>query len=314
MTATAGEKVTIQCQLLKAQDVLQVTWQKDTGDLRGNVATYSKSYGEVVMKHYRHRHIRVVQEEPNASAMTFGAVGLRDEGCYKCIFNIYPTGSITGRTCLEVYAISGPRLETHLVSVPESSGEVQVISCSARGKPAPVISWNLTENLLEKPQEYSITHPDQTVTVISNFTQLFSRGLQQEVVMCVLRHPALNVEISLPRNLSEASTEGSGSAAMTATSIVLASVTLTILLLMGLVLWKRHEKHKKTNHFQLRLGNFGKQRSSSFGSSHIRIPINTCVSLLCCHSSSRKNSSPNAQSISSTVPMLNPSCTKTGGG
>ncbi|XP_069492081.1 nectin-1-like isoform X2 [Ambystoma mexicanum] len=205
LNATVGNRVTLHCQLSKSQDVLQVTWQKDAGDFSGNMATYSEDFGQRFMGHYKHRQVHFSKAEPNITAITLNSVSLKDEGCYKCIFNVYPTGSVIGRTCLHVYAISTPKLETHLVSHPDSPEKAEVVSCSATGKPAPVITWKLSEKLQGKPQLYSLVNPNLTITVISNFTYVPSRSTQEKPVTCVLQHPGLNVEIQLPDMIEEKS-------------------------------------------------------------------------------------------------------------
>ncbi|XP_078512888.1 nectin-3-like [Lissotriton helveticus] len=198
LTATEGSRVTLQCQLKHAHDVLQVTWQKDPGDFSGTMATYSKAYGRKLMGHYKSRVVDFSRTELNSTAITLHSVSLGDEGCYKCIFNVFPTGAIIGRTCLHVYAISEPRLEASFLSKPESLEKEIILSCSATGKPAPEITWNLTQSLRGKPQHYFIDNPNRTITVISNFTYVSSRFSPENLVTCVLRHPALNVEITLP--------------------------------------------------------------------------------------------------------------------
>ncbi|KAH1185815.1 hypothetical protein KIL84_018564 [Mauremys mutica] len=181
-------------------EVLQVTWQKESGEGKGNIATYSRINGHRILGNYSSR-VNFTQSELTVSAITVHAVTLQDEGCYKCIFNTFPLGSITGRTCLKVYAISEPSLEAKLVSSPENGEEkVLEISCSVTGKPAPMISWNLSHRLQEEPGQYLINHSDQTVTVISNFTHVPSRIHWENPAVCVIQHPLLNVTLTLSKD------------------------------------------------------------------------------------------------------------------
>uniref|UniRef100_A0A8D2L945 Immunoglobulin V-set domain-containing protein n=1 Tax=Varanus komodoensis TaxID=61221 RepID=A0A8D2L945_VARKO len=74
------------------------------------VATYSNTHGSRVLGKYQH-HVHLSQSGLAVSAITFHAVTLKDEGCYSCIFNTFPLGSIPGKTCLKVngkfYVLSG---------------------------------------------------------------------------------------------------------------------------------------------------------------------------------------------------------------
>ncbi|XP_069058740.1 nectin-3-like [Pleurodeles waltl] len=239
LTATEGDRVTFKCQLEHAHDVLQVTWQKDTGDFSGTVATYSKAYGQKVMGPYKRRVVDFSRTILNATAITLHSVSLSDEGCYKCFFSVFPTGSVVGRTCLHVYAISEPILEASLLSKPESEEKEQVVSCSATGKPAPEITWNLTKSLLGKPQHYFIDNPNRTITVISNFTYVSSQFNPHILVTCVLRHPALNVEITLP---VETEKQNLASSSPLVWIVCLIVVMLVVSALVILFYMKRHKR------------------------------------------------------------------------
>ncbi|XP_010171041.2 OX-2 membrane glycoprotein [Antrostomus carolinensis] len=196
----AGENITFSCQLVTKEDVLQVTWQKETDGAEDNIATYSTMNGQKIAKDYV-SHVSFVHSELQASAISLRRVTLQDEGCYKCIFNTFPLGAVTGRMCLKVYAISDPKVEAKLIPSPdkaEDSEKVVGISCSATGKPAPKITWHLPSILQQKPREYHIRLSNQTVTVISNFTHTHSKILQEYPISCMIQHPSLNMTLVLP--------------------------------------------------------------------------------------------------------------------
>ncbi|XP_066858439.1 OX-2 membrane glycoprotein-like isoform X4 [Anser cygnoides] len=196
----AGGNVTFSCQLATNEDVIQVTWQKEMDGDEGNIATYSTINGQKIAKDYD-SHVSFADSGLQTSAISLHKVTLQDEGCYKCIFNTFPSGAITGRTCLKVYAISDPKVEAKFIPSPdisEDSEKVVGMSCSATGKPAPKISWSLPSILLQKPREYHVRLGNQTVTVISNFTHTLSKILQEYPIACVIQHPSLNVTLALP--------------------------------------------------------------------------------------------------------------------
>ncbi|XP_054830403.1 OX-2 membrane glycoprotein [Eublepharis macularius] len=201
-TAIAGENVTLYCQLAEGYDVVQVTWQKDHGKDKTNIATYSTTHGSKVLGKYQN-HVHISQSGLSISTITFHAVTLKDEGCYNCIFNTFPLGSMPGRTCLKVYALVEPKLDVEHVNSPDGTGnEMLKISCSATGKPAPVITWKVPEHIRIKPVQFVIYHPNQTVTVVSNFTYMSSKDIRENSINCVILHPSLNTthELTLPEN------------------------------------------------------------------------------------------------------------------
>ncbi|NXH10904.1 OX2G protein, partial [Bucco capensis] len=196
----AGGNVTFSCQLVTKEDVLQVTWQKEREGAEDNIATYSTTNGQKVAKGYA-GHVSFAHSELQASAISLHGVTMQDEACYKCIFNTFPSGAVTGRMCLKVYAISDPKVEAKLIPNPDkadTSEKVVGMSCSATGKPAPKITWQLPSTLQQKPREYRVKLSNQTVTVTSNFTHIHSKILQEYRIACVIQHPFLNRTLLLP--------------------------------------------------------------------------------------------------------------------
>ncbi|NXO04275.1 OX2G protein, partial [Rhinopomastus cyanomelas] len=196
----AGDNVTFSCQSVTKEDVLQVTWQKEMGGAEDNIATYSVMNGRKIAMGYA-SHVSFALSGLQTSAISLHGVTLEDEGCYKCIFNTFPSGAVAGRMCLKVYAITDPKVEAKFITSSdkaESSEKEVEMSCSATGKPAPKITWHLPGILQWKPREYHIKLSNQTVTVISNFTHSHSRILQEYPIACVIQHPSLNVTLALP--------------------------------------------------------------------------------------------------------------------
>ncbi|XP_075053949.1 nectin-3-like [Mixophyes fleayi] len=195
--ATVGGNVTLQCQLITTTSrVLQVTWQKESGNFTGPVATYIQRFGKELFGNYSNRIVQFTVDALNVSAITISPVTLEDQGCFSCIFNIFPFGANSGRTCLDVYEIiiSDPILEIHQNESPDTSEKLRIVTCSATGQPAPSITWELPDNLEITPETYTIVNLNRTVTVISNFTQTIPWTLEVAKVTCVVRHPALYSE------------------------------------------------------------------------------------------------------------------------
>ncbi|XP_070607648.1 OX-2 membrane glycoprotein [Erythrolamprus reginae] len=197
-TITTGKNVTLFCQLAN-HDIVQVTWQKT----QTNIATYSKAYGAKVLSNQSNIHLS--QSDLTFSAITFNMVTFKDEGCYSCIFNTFPLGPISGKTCLKVYALTEPEINVKQVPNPDNMKEIREINCSVTGRPAPVITWKMKKPLQMKPKLHTILHSNKTVTVISTFTQVLSRTVSENSVICVIQHPSLNTsqELTLPEIVSK---------------------------------------------------------------------------------------------------------------
>ncbi|NXQ84446.1 OX2G protein, partial [Nyctibius grandis] len=238
----AGGNVTFSCQLVTKEDVLQVTWQKETDGAEDNIATYSVMNGQQIAKGYV-GHVSFAHSELQASGISLHGVTLQDEGCYKCIFNRFPSGAVTGRMCLKVYAISNPKVEAKFIPSPdkaENSEKVVGMSCSATGKPAPKITWHLPSILQQKPREYHVRLGNQTVTVISNFTHTHSKILQEYPIACVIQHPSLNVTLVLP---TDSLAQGLDSSVALAIAIVVGVLVLLTSLLLLICLLRRCLRH-----------------------------------------------------------------------
>ncbi|XP_005755405.1 OX-2 membrane glycoprotein-like [Pundamilia nyererei] len=160
--AAVGEDAEFSCQLLETKDVVQVTWQKISHDVETNVATYSKYYGERVNDGFNNKVVFKYTGLQNCS-IVIRNVMQQDDGCYHCLFNTYPEGSFTGRTCLQVYELHEP-----VVDVRESnSTEEWVVSCSATGRPAPTVTLSVSQQDLSFSQynTVSVSKPNATFTV-----------------------------------------------------------------------------------------------------------------------------------------------------
>ncbi|NXY85287.1 OX2G protein, partial [Alcedo cyanopectus] len=248
-SSQAGENVTFSCRTSTKEDVLQVTWQKETDGDEDNIATYSTINGQKIAKGYI-GHVSFAHSELHTSAISLHRVKLQDEGCYKCIFNTFPLGAVTGRMCLKVYAILDPKVEAKLIPNPEKtedSEKVMRVSCSATGKPAPKITWHLPSVLQQKPREYHINLSNETVTVISNFTHTHVKILQEYPIACVIQHPSLNVTLVLPMDSLVQGSDNSMALAIAIAVGVLVPLASLLLLTFLLHCCLRHLRDPERN-------------------------------------------------------------------
>ncbi|XP_077672888.1 LOW QUALITY PROTEIN: OX-2 membrane glycoprotein-like [Eretmochelys imbricata] len=173
-----GGNVTLSCLLMGSYDILQVTWQKT--NTRENLATYSVSKGVTVAETYRGR-LNFTRLSLNDTAITLWRVGIQDDGCYKCLFNTFPTGAIPQDTCFTVY--EQLRGSLHYII---SEGNLTA-TCSANAWPRPVISWIVPKAQSEKTEEV-VTHPNGTLSVISKLYVNRSTSLAGQLLICRVRH------------------------------------------------------------------------------------------------------------------------------
>lgn len=96
-----GDNVTLSCALTKASDVVQVTWQKDSENSNSNIATYSNIKGLKIHEPYQDR-MNFTSLALNETSITLWNTTMDDSGCYTCLFNTFPFGSLSGHICLQV--------------------------------------------------------------------------------------------------------------------------------------------------------------------------------------------------------------------
>ncbi|KAJ6650790.1 hypothetical protein lerEdw1_003994 [Lerista edwardsae] len=239
--ATVGENVTLQCKLSKRYDVVQVTWQKENGKAKTNLATYSDADGSKVLGKDQ-SHVQISQSGLSISALTFLGVQLKDDGCYNCIFNTFPLGSIPGRTCLKVYSLTEPTLDVKRVASPDNEEtELLELSCSVTGKPAPQITWKGIQPLLKKPSQSTFYHPNQTVTVVSNLTYVSSKDAWENPITCVVQHLSSNTtkELTLPEVEMEQAQNKDPGPAVVVVSVFVAVCLLGLTIFTIAYYWRR---------------------------------------------------------------------------
>uniref|UniRef100_A0A8C7KDP7 Nectin-4-like n=1 Tax=Oncorhynchus kisutch TaxID=8019 RepID=A0A8C7KDP7_ONCKI len=175
VTATLGEDAVLNCELMKAKDVRQVTWQKVTAEANENVATYSKQGPDVNLPFQR--NVEFEDEGLQNCSIIIRGVSRGDESCYKCLFNTFPDGPISGTTCLQINELYGPSL-----LITQTNNSHTTLSCSATGRPVPIVTWD--DIMIEHSTMVDVTHPNGTVTMTTTVTVVVS-SLTDKEVRCV---------------------------------------------------------------------------------------------------------------------------------
>lgn len=170
----------LRCSLQNPQEVLIVTWQKIKAVSPENMITFSKNHGVVVQPAYKDK-INITQLGLMNSTITFWNTTLEDEGCYKCLFNTFGAGKISGIACLTLSV--QPTVSLHY----KLSEDQLNITCSANARPAPMISWKISGSGIENSTEI-LVHPNGTTSVTSILQIKDPKSQVGKEVICQVLH------------------------------------------------------------------------------------------------------------------------------
>ncbi|XP_041602792.1 OX-2 membrane glycoprotein isoform X3 [Vulpes lagopus] len=219
----------LRCSLQNPEEVLIVTWQKVKPVSLENMVTFSKNHGVVVQPAYKDK-INVTQLELKNSTITFWNTTLEDEGCYKCLFNTFGSGKISGTACLTLSV--QPTVFLHY-----SFFEDQLnITCFANARPAPVISWKVAGSEIENSTEV-LLHPNGTTSVTSVLHVKDPKRQVGKEVVCQVLH--LGTVTSLRQTVDKGF--------WFSVPLLLSIVSLVILLVLISILlyWKRRRNQDR---------------------------------------------------------------------
>uniref|UniRef100_A0A7N8Y2D9 Ig-like domain-containing protein n=1 Tax=Mastacembelus armatus TaxID=205130 RepID=A0A7N8Y2D9_9TELE len=192
VVAAVGAEAQLSCQLLQPKDVLQVTWQKMLPEGEKNLATYTTYFGQRVNSGFKDK-LEFKEAGLQTCSIVIRNVSDQDEGCYRCLFNTYPDGALTGRTCLQLYELHEPVL---LIRESNSTAE-SVVSCSATGRPAPTVTLKVTQrdSSLSHHNTVRVNNINGTVTVTATAVLSGSHDDSAEVGCAARVPPGPQVEV-----------------------------------------------------------------------------------------------------------------------
>uniref|UniRef100_A0A3Q1K4F2 Ig-like domain-containing protein n=1 Tax=Anabas testudineus TaxID=64144 RepID=A0A3Q1K4F2_ANATE len=195
--AAVGEEAHFSCQLMDSKDVLQVTWQKVLPEGEKNMAKYNEHYGQSVNSDFRDK-VKFKDVGLKNCSIVIRNITEQDEGCYLCLFNCYPDGALTGRTCLQLYELHEPILHVRESNSPEES----VVSCSVTGRPAPTVTLTVSQQHLNLSHYHTVTvnNTDATVTVTTTavLSGFHGDSIQVGCAVRVLSGPQKEVFVMIP--------------------------------------------------------------------------------------------------------------------
>ncbi|XP_009991633.1 PREDICTED: OX-2 membrane glycoprotein-like [Chaetura pelagica] len=209
-----GANVTLSCVLTEPKDVVQVTWQKDTETSQNNIATYSNSGVLRIHEPYQDR-MNFTSLVLNETNITFWDTRMDDSGCYTCLFNTFPLGSFSGRTCLSVFGLNAS------VHYNISKGHMIAI-CNAVGIPEPTVTWNNLFN--STPTQERFRYKNGVVSIISRLEIFSTQSISAQDLSCRVSNS--NEKMELPVEM-----KGEGRA-----SLLWLMIPVGILIVISLIL------------------------------------------------------------------------------
>nr|XP_035922484.1 OX-2 membrane glycoprotein isoform X1 [Halichoerus grypus] len=219
----------LRCSLQNSEEVLIVTWQKIKGVSPENMVTFSKNHGVVVQPAYKDK-INITQLELTNSTITFWNTTLEDEGCYKCLFNTFGSGKISGTACLSLSV--QPTVFLHYKFFEDHLN----ITCSANARPAPVISWKVSGSGIENSTEV-LSHPNGTTSVTSVLQVKDPKRQVGKEVVCQVLH------LGNVTSVTQAVDKGFWFSVPLLLSIV--SLVILLVLISILLYWKRRRNQDR---------------------------------------------------------------------
>ncbi|XP_072246996.1 OX-2 membrane glycoprotein-like isoform X2 [Leuresthes tenuis] len=204
--AEVGGEAHLSCQLRESKEVHQVTWQKLLPNDNKNVASYSQYVGQTVNPGFTDK-IEFEEAELQRNSIIIRNLTEEDEGCYRCMFNTFPDGSLTAATCLKVFELHQPLLHVRASDSPEES----VVSCSATGRPAPTVTLTVSLQHLNVSHYNTVSVNNTNGTVTVNTTAVLSGicddSAQVGCAVRVLSGPLKEAFVTIPE-LKRASADG----------------------------------------------------------------------------------------------------------
>ncbi|XP_041662842.1 nectin-1 isoform X2 [Cheilinus undulatus] len=175
------------------ENLIQISWQRETKKQPHTVNFYtiSEEHGPSFVNGKDERFGFIGNFKEKNGTLQLSNVTLDDEGTYKCIFTLFPSGYVEMQTSLKVIV---PPV-TNLMGFNQSLGseEVALATCTAAGsKPPSEVRW-LTASLGEKVRVTtdSTPHDNGTTTTVSSLFGVPSRAISHHSVQCVITGPAL---------------------------------------------------------------------------------------------------------------------------
>ncbi|XP_015733651.1 nectin-3 isoform X2 [Coturnix japonica] len=192
VTAVWGKKVALKCIIDINETITQVSWEKIYGKISETIAVHHPEYGISIQEKYQGR-VSFKNYSLTDATIILKNVSFSDAGEYICKAVTFPLGN--SQSSVTVTVLVEPVVSLTKGPNPLIDGANQTIAAictAATGKPAAEIDW---EGGLGEMESSSTLFPNETVTVISQYTIVPTRFARGRRITCIVRHPALEKEI-----------------------------------------------------------------------------------------------------------------------
>ncbi|XP_072216003.1 nectin-3 isoform X1 [Excalfactoria chinensis] len=192
VTAVWGKKVALKCIIDVNETITQVSWEKIYGKISETIAVHHPEYGISIQEKYQGR-VSFKNYSLTDATIILKNVSFSDAGEYICKAVTFPLGN--SQSSVTVTVLVEPVVSLTKGPNPLIDGANQTIAAictAATGKPAAEIDW---EGGLGEMESSSTMFPNETVTVISQYTIVPTRFARGRRITCIVRHPALEKEI-----------------------------------------------------------------------------------------------------------------------
>ncbi|XP_067116607.1 OX-2 membrane glycoprotein-like isoform X4 [Osmerus mordax] len=174
-----GKDAVLNCKFMQQLEVIQVTWNKEVAKTKQHVGSSNKRHGPVINSPFKGK-VEFSDPGLHNNSIVIRNVTWKDECCYNCLFIIYPYEDISEKHCIKVHELYEPSL---LTTQTNNTNGTSFVSCSATGRPAPTVTWEIPEHLpLLNSSTIHVPHPNGTITVTSTGRM---KVAQDTLVRCV---------------------------------------------------------------------------------------------------------------------------------
>ncbi|XP_039599594.1 LOW QUALITY PROTEIN: OX-2 membrane glycoprotein [Polypterus senegalus] len=191
VTINLGKPATVSCSYEFPDQVIQVLWNKYLQENKMEIiASHNKYYPSNIP--YKYKDKIFFYSSGKTSKVVFKALSLQDEACYMCEYNLYPYGTKSISSCITV--LVPPKYNSNYELLLDGFYQ---LNCSAFGKPAPIVRWNMTDGDIIKNVTYITEMFDNGTTLV------ISRGFgaaaifNERRIVCIIDHPSLTSPITV---------------------------------------------------------------------------------------------------------------------
>ncbi|XP_039600890.1 nectin-3-like protein isoform X2 [Polypterus senegalus] len=196
ITAVLGKNITLICKVFVVEALTQISWEKVQNGSTQTLAVYNPSYGISIDEPYQQR-MSFKSPSNRDATIILEDVRFTDTGEYICKVTTFPSGNSQSSTTVsvmvepKVYVVKGSQPLT------DGGNETIVAVCKAeKGKPAAEVTWE--SDVFGQSFQNLSTEPNETITVSNYYKWIPTRFAQGKQLTCVVRHPALEMEVRIP--------------------------------------------------------------------------------------------------------------------